>query len=156
VLVGHSFGGLNMRLFASRYPDEVVGLILVDATPEDFPAVESELRSTESLRRFETALSLASSAHRQELSTAEQSAEQVRASTLPPSLPVIVISSSRPAESPEFQQAWMQMQTDLATRLAAEQVVAERSGHFVQYDQPELVIEGIVRILTLVRNGSSS
>jgi pimeloyl-ACP methyl ester carboxylesterase len=145
-----------MRLFASRHPGEVVGLVLVDATPEDFPAVESDLRSTESRRRFETALSLAPPAHRQELSTAEQSAEQVRASTLPPSLPIIVISSSRPAESPEFQQAWAQMQTDLATRLSAEHVVADRSGHFVQYDQPEVVIESIVRILTLVRNGGSS
>src|SRR5882672_3624033 len=35
VLVGHSFGGLNVRLFASRNPGEVSGLVLVDATPED-------------------------------------------------------------------------------------------------------------------------
>ncbi len=34
ILVGHSFGGLIMRLFASRYPEEVVGLILVDALSE--------------------------------------------------------------------------------------------------------------------------
>lgn len=34
ILVGHSFGGINMRLFASRYPDEVFGLVLVDATHE--------------------------------------------------------------------------------------------------------------------------
>lgn len=30
VLVGHSFGGLTTRLFASRYPDEVAALVLVD------------------------------------------------------------------------------------------------------------------------------
>jgi predicted alpha/beta hydrolase family esterase len=29
VLVGYSLGGLFVRLFASRYADEVVGLILV-------------------------------------------------------------------------------------------------------------------------------
>lgn len=32
ILVGHSFGGFNMRLFASTYPDEVAGLVLVDAS----------------------------------------------------------------------------------------------------------------------------
>jgi pimeloyl-ACP methyl ester carboxylesterase len=36
VLVGHSFGGLVVRLFASTVPDEVVGLVLVDAAQEEF------------------------------------------------------------------------------------------------------------------------
>lgn len=33
VLVGHSLGGLNACLFASQYPKEVVGMVLVDAVP---------------------------------------------------------------------------------------------------------------------------
>ncbi|MEU8223553.1 alpha/beta hydrolase [Kribbella sp. NPDC048915] len=32
VLAGHSFGGLYVRSFAARYPDEVAGLVLVDST----------------------------------------------------------------------------------------------------------------------------
>lgn len=35
ILVGHSYGGMMMRLFASEYPEEVVGLILVDSVHED-------------------------------------------------------------------------------------------------------------------------
>src|SRR5437667_210331 len=35
VLAGHSMGGLISRLFASRYGDEVAGLVLVDALSED-------------------------------------------------------------------------------------------------------------------------
>ncbi len=34
VLVGHSLGGLNMRLYAYRYPQEVAGMVLLDATSE--------------------------------------------------------------------------------------------------------------------------
>ncbi|WP_144512927.1 alpha/beta hydrolase [Bacillus sp. FJAT-22090] len=34
VLVGHSFGGLNMRLFASKYPKLVAALILIDSVHE--------------------------------------------------------------------------------------------------------------------------
>jgi pimeloyl-ACP methyl ester carboxylesterase len=44
ILVGHSLGGLYMQLFARRYPDDVRGVVLVDAVypgvikkPEDFP-----------------------------------------------------------------------------------------------------------------------
>jgi pimeloyl-ACP methyl ester carboxylesterase len=35
LLVGHSYGGLSMRLFASMYPQEVVGLVLEDAAHEN-------------------------------------------------------------------------------------------------------------------------
>ncbi len=38
LLAGHSFGGINMRLFASTYPSEVSGLVLIDAShPESLP-----------------------------------------------------------------------------------------------------------------------
>jgi pimeloyl-ACP methyl ester carboxylesterase len=39
VLVGHSFGGTNMQVYASHYPDEVAGLVLVDSALEDEKAV---------------------------------------------------------------------------------------------------------------------
>jgi len=35
VLVGHSFGGLIVRAFAARYPQETAGLVLVDALHHD-------------------------------------------------------------------------------------------------------------------------
>jgi pimeloyl-ACP methyl ester carboxylesterase len=34
ILVGHSFGGYNIRVFADRFPDLVAGLILVDSSHE--------------------------------------------------------------------------------------------------------------------------
>jgi pimeloyl-ACP methyl ester carboxylesterase len=35
VLVGHSMGGLIARVYAAQYPNEVAGMVLVDATHED-------------------------------------------------------------------------------------------------------------------------
>ena len=35
ILVGHSFGGYNVRAFNGRFPEEVAGLILVDSVQED-------------------------------------------------------------------------------------------------------------------------
>jgi pimeloyl-ACP methyl ester carboxylesterase len=37
ILVGNSIGGLNVRLFAFRYPGEVAGLVLVDPAHEEQP-----------------------------------------------------------------------------------------------------------------------
>ena len=34
VLVGHSLGGFNMKLYAALYPDQVAGLVLVDPSEE--------------------------------------------------------------------------------------------------------------------------
>lgn len=35
VLVGHSLGGLSVRMFADQYPDKVAGMVLIEATNPD-------------------------------------------------------------------------------------------------------------------------
>src|SRR4029079_11482376 len=35
ILVGHSSGGPYVRVFAARYPDEIAGMVLLDAQPPD-------------------------------------------------------------------------------------------------------------------------
>jgi pimeloyl-ACP methyl ester carboxylesterase len=47
ILVAHSYGGLNVRLFADTYPREVAGMVLVDTSHEDqnsVPAIIKEVR----------------------------------------------------------------------------------------------------------------
>lgn len=36
VMVGHSLGGLNVRMYASQFPAEVAGMVLVDSSHEDY------------------------------------------------------------------------------------------------------------------------
>jgi pimeloyl-ACP methyl ester carboxylesterase len=46
ILVGHSFGGLVMRLFASRHADDVAGLVLIEpAIPEEWVDPTEEQRA---------------------------------------------------------------------------------------------------------------
>ena len=45
VLVGHSFGGLNMRMYTGLYRKEVAGMVLVDATPDHVDRFPPELES---------------------------------------------------------------------------------------------------------------
>ena len=48
VLVGHSFGGLTMPLFAARFPDQVAGMVLIDpVTPTEWnPPSAHDLKMT--------------------------------------------------------------------------------------------------------------
>ena len=47
VLVGHSMGGYAIRVYAGQYPNDVAGIVLVDASHED-----QELRAPESIRQW--------------------------------------------------------------------------------------------------------
>ncbi|MAT92857.1 MAG: hypothetical protein CME59_09665 [Halioglobus sp.] len=38
IIVGHSLGGYYARKFAARYPEQIAGLVLLDATHEEAPA----------------------------------------------------------------------------------------------------------------------
>jgi pimeloyl-ACP methyl ester carboxylesterase len=43
ILVGHSAGGLFVRVFAHQYPEEIVALVLVDpATEEDYERMQRD------------------------------------------------------------------------------------------------------------------
>ncbi|MFH1046157.1 MAG: alpha/beta hydrolase [Candidatus Omnitrophota bacterium] len=53
ILVGHSFGGLNMRLYASQFPQEVLGLVLIDSPPDQiadyFPELMNKIQIAQRL-----------------------------------------------------------------------------------------------------------
>jgi pimeloyl-ACP methyl ester carboxylesterase len=97
VLVGHSYGGLIVRLYASIYPQDVSGLVLVDAlseglqdaeTPEQWAMqrilMEGDIR--ESLALYPDL----------ERNDPDRSFDQVRAAQPLRPLPLIVLSADRP------------------------------------------------------------
>ena len=97
MLVGHSYGGLIVRLYASMYPKDVSGLVLVDTlseglrdaeTAEQWPMqrilMESDLR--ESLALYPALESV----------NVDRSFDQVRAAPPLRPLPLIVLSADRP------------------------------------------------------------
>lgn len=56
LLVGHSFGGIHVRLFAEKYPEETVGLVLVDSSHPEMIAqrnTKPELRRLKNVQHFQ-------------------------------------------------------------------------------------------------------
>ncbi len=109
ILVGHSFGGVNVRLYASRYPEEVTGLILIDSVHQDqnneMGPLFTEAVKNEYLGQFLVETSL---------NEFEESLEQVRGSKLK-TIPVIVLTGGTQSHhtSKSFD-AWMRFQIDLS------------------------------------------
>jgi len=165
VLVGHSPGGLFVRLYASTYPRQVAGLVLVDATyellrelfsPEQWAALA---RSTlEPVPGLDPPLELFD-----QDASFDQMLRARAARPLRPMLPLMVLSHGIPAELPPdappgfpdaatLERASRAAQNELGRLLSyARHVVARRSGHYIQNAQPELVIDAVRRVLGMVR-----
>ena len=166
VLAGHSLGGLYVRLYASHYPESVVGLVLVDAAHED-----QEARLAALLQPLLPAMPPA--AEPGEAAFVERvgdeqvdfaaSAAQVRAARAAAPLrpmPLIVlahgVADAEPGTPPEIAEAqerlWRELQADLAHLAPNGQIlIAEGSGHVIQEDQPELVITALREVVDAVR-----
>jgi pimeloyl-ACP methyl ester carboxylesterase len=167
VLVGHSFGGLVVRLYASAYPDEVFGLVLVDAAQEEtWPAWEALLGPTqwaELMRRGQQPPEGLEDYHDFErLDTEGSTAQgrQARANQPLRPLPLAVLTHGRPFEKQvpnwpgdAFERMWLRMEQDLATLVPnARFTIASQSGHFIQEDQPALVTEAIRQVVAGARD----
>jgi len=81
-----------------------------------------------------------------------EGAVRVRAVTSLGDIPLIVLSRGR-AEGPS-DATWQAQQTALLSLSSnSEQLVAEQSGHNVEFDQPEAASAAILKMVDLVRNG---
>ena len=169
VLVGHSFGGLTSRLYADTYPDEVAGLVLVDAAHEDwYQAVRAALSPAQRAEYDRLAAEgppeLAGDPNHERLDT-DASAEEMRraalASPLRP-MPLAVITHGRPWDWPagyptkELETTWRTLQERLAGLTPdARLVVAAGSGHFVPGDRPDVIVDAVREVVDAVRNPGS-
>ena len=152
VLVGHSFSGLSVRLFASQRPNEVTGMVLVDCSHEDRTAAFEKVLSEELIARNRAYLSNPSK--NSEFVDRIQSERQVRDARRRFDFPLVVLTRGLPDKpdpvwpSADLQRVEQELQLEFLTLSPkSSHVIAEKSGHWIQNDQPELVIEAIRTII---------
>ena len=156
VLVGHSWGGLIARLFASTYPDEVAGLVLIDSASEF-------LKSSLTPAQWETYIQATKKlieSNDLEAPDHERSLNLLHGSPQVGAMPVVVLTSDKRfdfgAGGTETWPAWRTAQDRLAKLLNAKHVSDTNSGHAIQMEQPRLVIDEIRDVVVAVRNSSAS
>ena len=165
VLAGHSTGGLIARLYASTFPKEIVGLVLVDSISEGVQAAMTpeQWKVYDRLLLVDPPKELAAY---KELETIDFDAsfDEMRAaskaSPLPP-VPFIVISKGKPFALPPglpdwlpatLEQAWTRSQDELAElRPNTPHRIAAKSSHYVQIEEPQLVIDAIREVVEAAR-----
>jgi pimeloyl-ACP methyl ester carboxylesterase len=156
IVVAHSISSMHVRLFARNHPALVAGLVLVDATHEDKYAAFTAILSPELQDRQRTYLS--DPARNSEHLDILTSIDQLRAGRSMLDCPVAILARGRVDDpSPVWPSADLQAaELESMRRFATESLhssfqIAERSGHFIQQDQPELVVAAIEALVCLAR-----
>jgi pimeloyl-ACP methyl ester carboxylesterase len=170
VLVGGSMGGLFVRLYAATYPDEVVGMVLSDATHEAEQAMLDALLSPEEqeiVRELDF-----EGGDPEGFWTVEgldalfaEVREARNAKPLTP-MPLVVLAAGLTEDLTAYgyparmQAVWWPitevLQADLATLVpGARLVVVEESGHLIHEDAPEAVVAAIRDVVGAVRDPST-
>ena len=165
LLVGHSFGGLIARLYATTYPRQVAGLVEVEAsiefvrdllTPQQNALIDQLTLELDTTPGFDPPLEIA------DFNTSyDQMIRAKAARPLRPTLPMVVLTRglSEPGVPPDLvppefpdavtlERAWRTAQDWLAALVPyARHVIARKSNHYVLTEQPELVIDAVRREL---------
>ncbi|MCM3737591.1 alpha/beta hydrolase [Bacillus cytotoxicus] len=144
ILVGHSFGGVNMRIYATKYPHNVAALLLVDSTPEDY---KERFLPTMS-KKFQQAYNN-QFIHESTYDEFTASLKQLKQTKQQLNVPLIVLSAGKKDHySKKSQELWNEMQKEiLEISTKSELIIAEDSAHYIQNDEPFVVIDAMQRLL---------
>ncbi len=168
VFAGHSMGGLVVRLYRERYPEQVAALVLIDASHEDqrerylavLPPQPHALPALAHLRHIWEVRWLDPNQNDEQIDNVANS-ELLHSCRSLGDLPLAVISRGGPTRDPakyppglieEMERTWRQMQREL-THLSSQsrQIIASRSGHMINEDEPALIVEVIGQMVMQVR-----
>jgi pimeloyl-ACP methyl ester carboxylesterase len=148
VLVGHSFGGTYMELFAKRHPEEVRGAILVDPRHRDF-LVTCEADHLDNCGISESLLLTQATSTIAEYHAFPIGTDQIRAAGSFGTYPVRVLTATDHPVSKARERLWETMLGELAAEASAgEQVIVRGAGHYIQLDRPDVVVDAILETLT--------
>jgi pimeloyl-ACP methyl ester carboxylesterase len=166
VLAAHSLGGAIGRLYASAHPEDVSGLVLIDAYNEFIEALMTP-EQWQSLVAFNAELGtddIVPIPGYGDIETIPYGSPnpELRATAPLGDLPLAVLAHGVPFEidqppdgftsSAELESYLTGANEHLATLATdARYWVGETSGHYIHQDQPELVIEAIRQVVTGVQ-----
>jgi pimeloyl-ACP methyl ester carboxylesterase len=137
ILVGHSLGGLYVQMFARRYPKEVSGVVLLDSSSADAP---SELKTRARLEP-------GSAAYLEEEGIPESNKQVTNGGPFPDVPLTVIAATDHGPFFKDWESTLMQLQRRLATLSPqATFIVAQGSGHDVQFDRPGTVIDALRRM----------
>jgi thioesterase domain-containing protein len=152
VLVGHSFGGGYMELFAKAHPEEVTGVVLVDPRHRDLTTACAEA-GIEGCVPPASIVETLPQVQIDELEGYALTSEEVRVHGTFGSYPVRVLTATSHGFSPEAEALWESMLGEMAAEATdGEQTVFAGAGHYLQVERAHEVSQVILNIATAARD----
>ena len=158
VLVGHSLGGTVVKLFAKTWPNEVAGVVLVDARHEEFTQRCRQVGVNRLLYEPPDAfLNRLPPVPRAEVLAAPLTLKQARRAGSFPDVPLIVLTQSNATSRwpKALGKVWEASQRKMATMSTLGRIkVVGDAGHNVHMDRPDVVVRavtGVARAARLIR-----
>lgn len=145
VLVGHSYGGMPVRVFEGAYPGDVAGMVLIDVSSEPEVPVYERLDAGPWIDRTDRI-------------DIDATVRELRAAGDLADIPLVVVTAGI------IEDEWLATVPILAARSQARlaglssnafQVVAPESGHFVHRDAPDVVLAAIETVVSAARSDSA-
>ena len=175
VVVGHSMGGAIAKLYASKYPQDVSGLVLIDYTPyaarNSLTDEQWELWKNPLLGGMPPKEALDLYPDFEWFDHQRNFDQDSVAAPLKP-MPLILFISDKPfdltpyvedgslpmtAEQAEqfrklLKQAWLDAMADLVSQVPGARLITDpHSGHYIHQEQPQLVINEVREVVEAAR-----
>lgn len=154
LLAGHSYGGLIAQLYAAKHPDDTFGVVLVDSLHEENLDRAGVILGEPTMTTFMRALTA-----NPEGVDIPASLDQVQGLDLGDT-PVTVLTAGDhdlpdiidPGVGRQLISAWLYSQRELSKlSTTGVQFIAEGSGHCIQCDRPNVVVDAIREMADGVR-----
>ena len=139
IIVGHSFGGILANAFTRIYPEDVIGVVLIDASHPRQLIAFKEIEIEEPIYAKDYEAEILNNIHN-EFETLDAF----------PTIPLFVLTAEVSIEEVEI---WLDLQQELAS-LSSNSIheIVDGSGHFIHEDNPEVVIDAIQTIFDNATN----
>lgn len=149
ILVGHSLGGMIIRDYAIKNPNKVVGLLFVDASHEKYNHLTQD--------QVDNFYNSYKKTYGENSGIAQETLQLINdynyMATLPdlPNVPVITLTSMKidAQHNAADRQLWFDSKESLKSGVTDfTQITTVKSGHFIQLEEPDLVLNTIKLLLS--------
>lgn len=150
ILVGSSFGGPLIRVFAGMFPADVGGMVLVDPAQEEYYSwtkIRDPRANDDDWRDF-----LASLAQAQESPVPEGIPVVLITATVLHVLPIFLTAKQKELFN-EFMPMWLKFHAEWVKKLPKGQhIITNNSGHCVAFEEPKLIVRVIREMFEQARS----
>lgn len=156
VYVANSYGAYLAKLFAATYPGEVAGVVFVDGTHEKFSEYLAHDLTPDQLDQFKKMSADGPDGNFEEIVNGARQVKEAGKRDALRNIPVVVLTSDLEITAKAYAgtpligafSQWMGWQRDLAASSdRSRQAVIKGSGHLIQLDKPQAVIDAIRKMI---------